>query len=295
MVDMTGQIVMVTGATNGLGEVTAHELAAMGATVIVVGRSEGKAQRVVADIQRATGNQNVQYMLADLAEMQSVRDLAERFTAKYDKLGVLVNNAGMLFTSRELTSEGNERTFALNHLNYFLLTNLLLDHLKAAGTPERKARVINVSSSAHRMGTLDFDNLNGEKNYSGMNAYGVSKLENILFTYELARRLEEDGANVTTNGLHPGVVNTGFGKNNSGILGRVAKFFMFLLRPFQISADKGAETQVYLASSPEVEGVTGKYYENKKPKESSPISYDREAQARLWEISAEITGLKVMV
>jgi NAD(P)-dependent dehydrogenase (short-subunit alcohol dehydrogenase family) len=292
---MDGQIVMITGATNGLGKETALEIARMGATVILVGRNEDKAQRVVADIQRETGNQNVEYMIADLAVMDDIRQLAETFKAKYDQLHVLINNAGMLFTDRELTADGYERTFALNHLNYFLLTNLLLETLKATGTPEHNARIVNVSSSAHRMGKIDFDNLNGEKSYNAMSAYGTSKLENVLFTYELARRLQADGANVTANCLHPGVVNTGFGKNNDGFSGVVAKFFMLLMRPFQISADQGAQTQIYLATSPEVEGVTGKYFENQKPKQSNKASYDEAAQRQLWEISEEMTGLKQAV
>lgn len=295
MTDMTDRVVMVTGATNGIGEVTAHEIARMGATVIVVGRNASKTERVAAEIKEGTGNPNAQAMIADLSLMTDVRKLAADFQAGYDRLDVLVNNAGALFTDRALTSEGLERTFALNHLNYFLLTNLLLPQLKAAGTPERKARVVNVSSGAHNAGRMDFDNLNGEKRYSPMTAYGTSKLQNILFTYELARRLEDEDAPVTATCLHPGVVSTGFGKNNDGISGLFAKGFMALIKPFAISPKKGAETQIYLATSPEVEGVNGKYYDKKKPKQTSQASYSRADQEQLWAVSERLTSLQETV
>lgn len=289
---MQGKVVLVTGATNGIGEVTARELAGQGATTVLVGRNEDKTRKVVESIKQETGNANVDYLIADLSIMDQVRGLAEAFKAKYDQLHVLVNNAGALFTSRHLTSDGYEMTFALNHLNYFLLTNLLLDVLKSTGTPDAKARIINVSSSAHYPAKMDFDNLNGEKRFSAMGAYTVSKLENVIFTYELDRRLKEDGANVTANALHPGVVNTGFGKNNDGFSGAVAKGIMAVLRLFQISADQGAETTLYLATSPDVENVSGRYFEKSKQKKSSTESYNQDHWRRLWEMSEDMTGLR---
>lgn len=292
MNDMSGQVVMVTGATNGIGEVTARELARMGATVIVVGRNPGKTERVVAEIRAVTGNNNVEPMVADLALMSEVRRLAEDFRARFDRLHVLVNNAGMMFTDREITAEGYERTFALNHLNYFLLTHLLLDVLQATGTGSAPARIINVSSDAHQMARISFDNLDGSKGYNAFNAYASSKLANIMFTYELARRLQQTGAPVTANALHPGLVNTGFGKNNGGFRGVVSKIVVTLVRPIQISAEQGARTSIYLASSPEVAGVTGKYFVKNKTKASSKASMNPEDWRRLWEISETMTGVK---
>lgn len=289
---MRDKVVLVTGATNGIGEVTARELARMGATTIIVGRNETKAQQVVETIKQQTGNAQVDYLIGDLSVMDQVRQVADAFKTKYDRLDVLVNNAGAMFTSRHLTSDGYEMTFALNHLNYFLLTNLLLDLLKASGTPESKARVVNVSSAVHTSAKMDFDNLNGEKSFNAINAYALSKLENVIFTYELARRLKKDGASVTVNALHPGVVSTGFGKNNDGFIGGLAKIATTLMRPMQISPEKGAETSIYLASSPQVENVSGRYFDKSKQKESSAESHNRDYWLRLWEISEELTGLK---
>lgn len=290
---MHGRIVMVTGATNGIGEVTAHALAEMGATVIVVGRNEEKARHIVDTLQRETGNGNVEYMVADLSVMDEVRRLAEEFQSKYNRLHVLVNNAGMLFTNRETTPDGYEKTFALNHLNYFLLTNLLLDTIKASGTPERHARIVNVASNVHSGGKFDERNLQSAKGiFNGLGAYSNSKLFNVMFTFELARRLKEDAANVTANTLHPGVVRTGFGKNNGGISGLMAKLVMLVMSPFAISPKEGAETQIYLATSPEVEGVSGEYFDKKQVKRAATQAHDQAAQRRLWAISAEMVGLK---
>lgn len=287
--DLTGLQAMVTGATNGIGEVTARELARMGAKVVIVGRNTDKARRVTAEIKSVTGNKNVSYMIADLSSLGDVRALAEAYMAQYDHLHILVNNAGAFFNDFQKTVDGYEKTFALNHLNYFLLTNLLLPILKASGTPQRKARIVNVSSNAHyQPRALNFDNLQGEKNFSGFTAYSASKLENVMFTYELARRLEAENANVTANVLHPGFVASGFGKNNGGLV----KMAMSFLHLFAIDNDKGAETSVYLAASPQVEGVTGKYFEKSAEKRSSDASYNVEAQKRLWELSEELTGLR---
>lgn len=276
---MSGKICVVTGATSGIGEVTARELARQGATVIVVGRSQEKSAATVEKIEQETGNANVEYMLADLAVQQDVRGLAEQVEGRHQRLHVLVNNAGAVILKRQQTVDGIETTFALNHLSYFLLTNLLLDRLKA-GAP---ARIVNVSSNAHERGKLDFDDLQGA---SGFGAYARSKLANVMFTYELARRLE--GTGVTANVLHPGLVATNFGTNN-GLVGR-------LLRPLfdrrAISPEEGARTSIYLASSPEVEGVTGRYFVKETETRSAPRSYDERAQARLWEASAELTHSK---
>lgn len=278
---MTDKTVLVTGATSGIGKQTALELAGMGATVCIVARNPQKGQAVLEEIKQKTGNQKLELYLADLSSQADVRKLASEFKAKHDRLHVLVNNAGGVYASRRVTADGLEYTFAMNHLAYFLLTNLLLDVLKASAP----ARVINVSSGAQGMARMNFDDLQGEKRFNSQGAYNQSKLANVLFTYALARRLE--GSGVTTNVLHPGVVRTNFGRVDTPLLWRI----MFpLIDPFMLTPEKGAETAVYLASSPEVEGVTGKYYAFKKAIRSNPVSYDQAAQERLWKVSEELTG-----
>jgi NAD(P)-dependent dehydrogenase (short-subunit alcohol dehydrogenase family) len=274
------KIVMITGATAGIGEVTAHNLAAMGADLILVARNEEKAKALQADIQEQTGKQPA-YMLADLSNLSQIRQLAGQFQDKYDRLDVLVNNAGAVFLSRQESVDGFELTLATNHLNYFLLTNLLLDSLKAS----EKARIVNVASDAHRGNVINFDDLNSKQSYATMRVYGQSKLANIMFTYELARRL--DGTQVTANSLHPGFVRTNFGRNN----GWLSRLIMPVIQLAGITKEKGAETMTYLASSPEVEGVNGKYFEKKTAVSSSKVSYDEAAQKRLWDVSAEMVGL----
>lgn len=284
---MTGKIVMVTGATNGIGEVTAHDLARQGATVIVVSRNQTKLENTVNKIKSATSNDNVSWMQADLSSMASIRDLAAQFHEQYDRLDVLVNNAGAYFNDRKLSVDGYEMTFALNHLNYFLLTHLLLDTLKQAAEKEGEARIVNVSSGAHfgaRNG-VNFEALPLKEKYSGFGAYGESKLMNIMFTFELARRLE--GTNVTTNALHPGFVRTGFGQGNGGILTVIMK----AMQVFALSSEDGAQTSIHLAASPEAKGITGKYWDKKQVKDSSAASKDVAAQQRLWTLSEEFTGL----
>lgn len=283
---MQGKICMITGATDGIGKVSAHALAKQGATVIVVGRNRQKSMKTVSEIRQESGNANVEYMLADLSSQKAIRELAQQFISKYKQLHVLLNNAGAMFMSRQESVDGIEMTFALNHLNYFLLTHLLLDTLKASAP----ARIVNVSSRAHkRLKTLDFDNLQGETSYSGTSAYMISKLGNVLFTYELAKRLK--GSQITVNALHPGVVATQFGANNGGWFGRALRKFANL---FCISIEEGAKTNIYLASSPEVEGVTGKYFVECKAIPSSKISYDEEVARRLWKVSEALTGIEVM-
>ena len=266
---------LVTGATAGIGVPTARVLAERGAHVVIVGRNPAKTEATAAQIKQQTGNNDVDYLVADLSVMAEVRRLAADVLRRYDRLDVLINNAGAIYLSRQLSADGIEMTFALNHLSYFLLTNLLLDRLKASAP----ARIVNVSSGAHRYGPINFDDMQGEKRFNGQMIYGQSKLANILFTYELARRLA--GSGVTANALHPGFVATDFAKNN-GVIGRL---FRVVTRPFSLNSDQGAQTTIYLASAPEVEGVTGKYFVKCKEERSSPASYDEAAARRLWELS----------
>lgn len=276
---MRGKVCLITGGSRGIGQAAAVELAAMGARVVLVARNAERGAATLERIRARTG-QGAGLLLADLATLEGVRQAAREFRAEYDRLDVLINNAGAVFSQRTVTADGFERTFALNHLAYFLLTNLLLDMLRASAP----ARIVNVSSAAHQGAVLDFADLQIERRYTGFRAYGRSKLANILFTHELARRLE--GTGVTANALHPGVVSTGFNKNN-GLLMRLG---MTVIRPFLITPEKGARTIVYLASSPAVESVSGEYFVNCTATRSSPVSYDEDAARRLWEVSATFTG-----
>lgn len=274
---------MVTGATSGIGKVTADVLVGMGATVILVGRNPQKLTGLVAELkQKHETNQRVDSMLADLSSLSQIKALAYTFHERYDHLDVLVNNAGGMFMQRQESPDGIELTFALNHLNYFYLTNLLLDSLKNSPS----ARIVNVASKAHFGASLDFEDLQLKKGYSGFKAYGRSKLANILFTKELARRL--DGTSVTVNALHPGFVATNFGKGNNGWF---YKLIMPLFTLAAISPEEGAETSIYLASSPEVEGKSGLYFEQKKAVTPSPQAQNMETAAHLWNVSAEMVNL----
>jgi NAD(P)-dependent dehydrogenase (short-subunit alcohol dehydrogenase family) len=277
---MLDKVCIVTGATSGIGRVTALELARMGATVVLMARRPERGEEARAAIVAETGNDRVELILADFASLAEVRRAAEIFLARHDRLHVLVNNAGLYADKRRLSADGYELTFAVNHLAPFLLTNLLLDTLKASAP----ARVVTVASGAHVGAEINFDDLQGAKRYSGFAAYGASKLANILFTYELARRLE--GSGVTANCLHPGFVGTNFGQSDGG---PVAIFFR-AARPFILTPEQGAQTSIHLAASPEVEGLTGRYYVNRRPRTSSAPSYSREAQSRLWAISEELVG-----
>jgi NAD(P)-dependent dehydrogenase (short-subunit alcohol dehydrogenase family) len=278
---MHGKVCVVTGATSGIGLVTAQALARQGATLIVVARNPERGAATVSRIQRETGNSAVELMVADLSSQAQVRQLASEIQHRFTRLEVLINNAGALFDRRQLSQDSIEMTFALNHLAYFLLTNLLLDPLKAAGS----ARIVNVSSEAHRHAQLDFSDLQGQHRYSGWRAYSRSKLANVLFTYELARRLA--GTGIVANALHPGFVATNFGRNNRSL---TAAFFR-LLQLAAISPEEGAQTIIFLASSPEVRGITGEYFVKQKAVRSSQVSYDRAAAERLWQVSAEMTRL----
>lgn len=272
------KIVLVTGATNGIGKVTALRLAEQGAHVVIVSRSAQKCAAVSDEIRTQSGNPKVEWIAADLATLAGVEEAAAEFRARHQQLHVLINNAGGVFADHLKTADGYEMTFALNHLSYFRLTQLLRDLLLASAP----ARIVNVSSDAHYGGAMNFDDLMGARKYSSWGAYSQSKLANVLFTYALARQLE--GAGVTANALHPGFVATGFGRNNGGLMGMV----MPLAQLFAIKPDKGAETSVFLAASPTVAGVSGKYFANCKPKASSKASYDVAAQDRLWAISEEL-------
>jgi NAD(P)-dependent dehydrogenase (short-subunit alcohol dehydrogenase family) len=281
---MQGKICLITGGTNGIGKSTAQGLARLGATVLIVGRNAQKAAQVVNDIRSATGNKDVDSLLADLSSLQQIRELAAEFKSKYSRLHILVNNAGGMFQHRQLTVDGIEMTFALNHLAYFLLTNLLLDTIIASAP----ARIVNVSSIAHLAGVINFENLQGERAYTRLRIYGNTKLANVLFTLELARRLE--GTGVTVNALHPGLINSGFVKNkfNHDFLSNA---FPFVAPLIARSPDSGAETSMYLASSPEVEGITGKYFSHSKIARMNPIAADLGVARKLWDVSAEMVKL----
>ena len=278
---MAGKTVLVTGGTGGIGEATAAGLAALGARVGITGRDRGRAEAAAAQITDQTGNPAVDVFVADLSAQAEVRRLAAAVLASYPRLDVLINNVGGIWANRHVTPDGLEHTFALNHLAPFLLTNLLLQRLRASAP----ARVVTVSSGAQAMGRIDFDDLQSERRYSGQRAYNASKLANVMFTYELARRLE--GTGVTATVLHPGVVRTSFGAEDPSPLYRV---LLPLARLFMKTPEQGAATSVYLASSPEVEGVTRRYFANRRPKRSSKASYDAQAAAQLWHVSADLVG-----
>jgi NAD(P)-dependent dehydrogenase (short-subunit alcohol dehydrogenase family) len=281
MPTMHGKTCLITGATSGIGLVAARELAGHGSRVVLVGRNPARCETVAAQIRAATGGHDVETLLADLSSQEQIRDLARRFRERHDRLDVLVNNAGGMWLKRALTVDGIEMTFAVNHLAYFLLTDLVLDTLRA--TPS--ARIVNVASAAHRKARLDLADPMGERDYSGWRQYCRSKLMNVLFTYELARRLA--GTGVTVNALHPGWVSTGFAGNN----GWKGWLWQFAARLLAISPERGAQTVVYLASSPEVTGVTGRYLVAERAVPSSPESYDEAAAARLWELSEHLCGM----
>ena len=279
---MTGKTVLITGATAGIGRVTARQLAAAGARVIVIARNREKAEETRSWITAQTGNAAVELIISDLSVRSQVRDAAREAGSRTGGIDVLVNNVGAVFDRRAESSDGIEMTFALNHLAPFLLTNLLLDALKQ----RPGARVVTVSSDAHKGARMDFDDLEGKQRYRGWTAYGQSKLANLLFTFELARRLA--GTGITANALHPGFVASNFGKNSRPLL-RVG--ISVAQRLGGISVEQGARTSVYLASSDEVSGVTGKYFVKCREHASDPASLDPGSMKRLWEISARMTGL----
>jgi NAD(P)-dependent dehydrogenase (short-subunit alcohol dehydrogenase family) len=281
---MSGKVCVVTGATSGIGLEVARGLAAMGARVVMVGRNPSKASAAAEDVRRtATGTVDVE--LADFASLGEVRSLARRLEAAYPRIDVLLSNAGVYRLRRQVTVDGFEEVFGVNHLASFLLVNLLLDRLKASAP----SRVVVVASGAHYGTSLDFDDLQHERSYKAMRVYGRSKLANVMFTYALARRIGE-GTGVTANCLHPGFVATNLGSGNR----LPVKPFMFLFRLTgrAIGVRDGADTPIYLSSSSDVDGVTGRYFDARREKMSSPQSYDQDAQDRLWDVSASLTGLQ---
>ncbi len=279
---MAGKTCVVTGATSGIGAAAAHALAQAGAHVVVAGRDAARCQSTVDAIRAATGNANVEPVMADLTSLTEVRRLAAELKERCPRIDVLANNAGAYFAKREQTPEGFERTWALNVLTPFLLTHLLLDRLVASAP----ARVINTSSAAHERARLRPEDLNGGAGRAGFRAYGRSKLALNLLTYEFARRV--DPSTVTVNAYHPGFVASRFGWNN----GRVYRgAIRFLGRTFGISSEEGADTLVYLASAPEVAGISGRYFFERRAVQSSPLSYDRTLGGRVWDVCARETGI----
>lgn len=269
---------MITGANSGIGKVMALELAKMGANVVMACRSRERGEQARSEIIKATGSENVKLMMVDLKSMETVRGLVSIFKKRHNELHVLINNAAIVPHGRHITADGLEEQFVVNHLSHFLLTHLLLDVIKASAP----SRIINVSSGIHKMAKMDFENLQGEKKYKAFRIYGVTKLMNIYFTNELARRLK--GTGVTVTSFSPGFCSTQLGRESSS-------FSQWFVRHIAKSAEKGAQTGVHLAASPELEKVTGKYFVNMKEVKSSSRSYDLEAQKRIWKISEKMTHL----
>ena len=288
--DLQGRVALVTGATDGIGRVAARVLAERGATVLVAGRSPAKTEAAVAVIRRAAGNAEVHGLLADLSLQAEVRALAAQVSQRWPRLHILVNNAGAVFGERRETADGIERTWALNHLAYVLLTNELLPALRAGGQPACSARVVNVASRAHqRVRGIRWNDVEHHRWYFGPLAYAQSKLANVLFTYALARRLAAAGEPITANVLHPGMVRTNMGRNNRAPLWRLA---YSVIGRLGVSAEQGADTIIYLAGAPEVEGVSGQYFVERRAVPSSAASRDEAAEERLWLLSEQMIGKK---
>ncbi|HEU5057262.1 MAG TPA: SDR family oxidoreductase [Kofleriaceae bacterium] len=279
--DLSGKTALVTGASSGIGLEACVVLARRGARVLMVARDQARGDAARADVARRSGSSSVELLMCDFASQAAIRALAEEVRSRTDRLDILVNNAGSVSPKRQLTEDGIEQTFAVNHLGYFLLTNLLLDLLIASAP----ARIVNVSSIGHRQGTLDFDDLGFERGYGIMKAYSRSKLANVLFTTELARRL--DGKGVTVNALHPGAVATHIWSHAPGI----ARPFLAIAKLFMITPAEGGDRIVYLATSPEVEGKTGGYYEKNRLVTPARRARDPALASRLWSVSAQLVHL----
>lgn len=275
---MKGKRIVLTGASRGIGRETALALGKMGAELSIVVRDAERGKAVAEEVRALKGGGDVEVFVADLSSLGDIRRVGAEILAKHDIIDVLVNNAGALLMDRQVTKDGYEATFATNHLGYFLLTKVLLEAVKKAPA----GRIVNVASEAHRRGSLVFDDLMGEKKYAGWFAYSASKLANILFTAELARRLE--GTKVTTNSLHPGVIASGFARNNDGVVGFLAK----LASPFLMSSEDGAKTTLFLATDPSVADTSGLYFSKSKPKTPSREARDVSVAKRLWEVSEEL-------
>lgn len=280
--EMIGKLCLVTGANAGIGKETALGLAKLGATVVMLCRDRDRGQAAQREIKHKSGNDKVELMICDLGSQDSIRQFATEFKQQHDRLDVLVNNAGVLMRERSLTEGGTESTFATNHLGYFLLTNLLLDLLKTSAP----ARIVNVASAAHKYGKLDVGAWVTGRDFSAFSAYANSKLANVLFTYELARRLE--GTGVTANCLHPGAVGTNLFRG-------LPRLLQVVISLVTMGPERGARTSIYLAASPEVEAVSGKYFARRRAERSSDASYDRNAARQLWEVSEELSGLRPIV
>ncbi|HSO23530.1 MAG TPA: SDR family oxidoreductase [Chondromyces sp.] len=278
---MVGRVCLVTGASSGIGTEIARGLARRGATVVMVARDRARGEAARDDVMRTTGNDAVELTLCDLASQRQVRELAAAMVGRYPVLHVLVHNAGLILGSRVLTEDGLETTFAVNHLAPFLLTELLREPLEAAGS----ARVVTVASEAHRGAEIDLDDPSAERGYSSWRAYAQSKLANILFTRELARRTQ--GSGIVASCLHPGVVRSGFGRQGSLLV----RAWFKIVGPLLLSAEKGADTAVWLASSPEAEAAGGGYYIRRSPARPSRAARDAESARRLWGLSERLTGL----
>jgi retinol dehydrogenase 12 len=272
-------VMIVTGATNGIGLVTARELARTGATVVLVGRNHQRIDDALAYIRTETPDARLESFVADLSRISEVQLLAQHIAHSFERVDVIVNNAGAFFQDRQLSADGIEMTFALNHMAPFVLSNLLLNQVRASAP----ARIINVSSAAHHGARIDFDDIQLSKRYSGWKAYAQSKLANVLFSYELADRLQD--ADISVNALHPGFVNTGFAKGPQSLFTTI---FGMMQNYFAISPDQGAQTTLYLATNQDTQSVTGRYFVNSKPVPSSRASYDYTARRRLWDLSTKL-------
>ena len=280
--NLQGKVCLITGATNGIGEEAAKQIALMGAEIIFIARNPVKANELNKTLKSLTGKESTS-IIADLSSQLEVKRAADKFLSLNKPLHILLNNAGIMNTSRKETIDGLEEVFSVNHLAYYSLTLLLMDKLIANGP----GRIVNVASGAHMfIKEMNFDDLQSEKEYKTMRVYGQSKLANILFTRELSEKLE--GKGITVNCLHPGFVNTGIGSNNSPTLGRI---LMAMARPFSRKTDKGAETSIYLCVSPEVEGISGEYYIDCEVSKISGAARSKDNAEKLWNISSELTGI----
>jgi retinol dehydrogenase 12 len=282
---MKGKVCVITGGTDGIGKAAAYGLALQGARLLVHGRDPDKGARAVAELKARSGNPAIEFLQADFSSLEEVRRLAAAITERAPRIDVLVNNAGSIYVKRALSKDGYEMTFAVNHLAPFLLTHLLVDALKAGG----QSRIVTTASNAHRSAKMAFDDLQITRKYSPMRAYGVSKLANILFTRALAKRLQDTA--VTATCLHPGFVRTNFGGNNTADISPLFKAIFLVVARFARTPEKGAETVIYLASSPEVQGANGGYYFNCNPIAPTKEAQDDGVAERLWQVSEQLVGI----